>query len=89
MWEAIKQFFVNLFNQFNSFLANTLQLDQLVVTLYNDYIAPIPEIFKILGIVFLVIILVFGVIAFVRKLLKLFIVLAVILGIVLIVTRLL
>jgi len=88
MWEAIKNFFLSLFGSFNDFLQRTFQFDELIMGLYDQFITPLPELFKILGAVFLGIIIVFGVISFVKKLLKLFIVLAVILGIVVLITQL-
>jgi len=88
LWETIKGFFLNLYEKFDAFLEDTLGLDQKLIDLYQEYITPIPEIIKILGLVFLGIIIVLGVLSFVKKMLKLFIVLAVILAIVLILTRL-
>lgn len=88
MWETIKNFFLSLFGSFNDFLQRTFQFDELILGLYDQFIVPLPELFKILGAVFLAIIIVFGVISFVKKLLKLFIVLAVILGIVVLITQL-
>ncbi len=75
-------------NGFNDFLQNTFHFDDQIINLYNQFIAPLPEIIKILGAVFLAIIIVLGVISFVKKMLKLFIVIAVILAIVLLITQL-
>ncbi|PKK93621.1 MAG: hypothetical protein CVV61_03750 [Tenericutes bacterium HGW-Tenericutes-6] len=88
MWEMIKGFFSSIFGSFNGFLERTFQFDQLILGLYDQFVEPLPELFKILGAVFLAIIIVFGTISFVKKLLKLFIVLAVILAIVVLVTQL-
>lgn len=88
MWETIKQFFIHLYDIVNGFLRTSLDIDGKVISLYNQYVSPIPELFKILGAAFLVIIIVFGVLGFVKKLSKLFIALAVILLIVFIITRL-
>jgi hypothetical protein len=88
MWDIIKGFFGGIWGSFNNFLENTIQFDNLILGLYDEFISGFPEVFKIVGAVFLGIIIVFGVISFVKKLLKLFIVLAVILAIVLLVTQL-
>jgi len=88
LWDTIKGFLLNLYDKFNSFLQDTLDIDGKLISLYQEFIVPLPEIIKIVGIVFLGIIIVLGVLSFVKKMLKLFIVLAVILAIVLILTRL-
>jgi hypothetical protein len=88
MWDIIKGFFESLYGRFNGFLQDTLAIDEKMIGLYNDFIVPLPELIKIVGIVFAGIILVLGVITFVKKMLKLFIVLAVILAIVLLITQL-
>lgn len=86
--DVLKGFFQGIYNGFNDFLQNTFHFDDQIINLYNQFIAPLPEIIKILGAVFLAIIIVLGVISFVKKMLKLFIVIAVILAIVLLITQL-
>jgi hypothetical protein len=88
MWEVIKGFFESIYGRFNGFLQNTLDIDGKLIGLYEQFIVPLPELIKIVGIVFVGFILVFGTIAFVKKMLKLFIVIAVILAIVLLITQL-
>ena len=88
IWDVVKNFFLGLYDKFNTFLQDTLDIDGKLIGLYEEFIVPLPEIIKIVGIVFVVIILVLGVLSFVKKMLKLFIVLEVILAIVLIITRL-
>ena len=88
IWDKIKDFLLGLYDKFNNFLAETLDIDGKLIDLYQEFVVPLPEIIKIVGIAFTAIIIVLGVIAFVKKMLKLFIVLAVILAIVLILTRL-
>ncbi len=88
IWDTIKDFFMGLYDKFNGFLQTTLDIDGKLIDLYQEFIVPLPEIIKIVGIVFTGIIIVLGVLSFVKKMLKLFIVLAVILAIVLILTRL-
>jgi hypothetical protein len=88
LWDTVKGFLLNLYDKFNSFLQDTLDIVGKFISLYQEFIVPLPEIIKIVGIVFLGIIIVLGVLSFVKKMLKLFVVLAVILAIVLILTRL-
>lgn len=88
MWDTIKGFFESLYGRFNDFLQTTLDIDGKVLALYDQFIVPLPEIIKIVGMVFLGIVIVLGVISFVKKMLKLFIVLAVILAIVFFATQL-
>jgi type IV secretory pathway VirB2 component (pilin) len=88
MLETIKGFFESLYGRFNGYLQDLLDIDNRLIGLYNDFVAPLPELIKLVGIVFVGFILVFGTIGFVKKMLKLFIVLAVILAIVFFITRL-
>ena len=88
IWETIKGFFAGIYDKFNDFLSSTLDIDGRLIGLYEDFVMPLDEIFKIVGVVFLSIIIVLGILSFVKKMLKLFIVLAVILAIVLLVTQL-
>ena len=88
MWKAIEGFFVGLYDSVNGWMQSTFRFDEIVMDLYNQFIVPLPEIVKILGSVLLGIIVVLGVISFVKKMLKLFIVLAVILAIIFLVTQL-
>lgn len=88
MWETITNLFESLYGRFNSYLTDLLDIDSRLIGLYGEYISPLPELIKVVGIVFVGFILVFGTIGFVKKMLKLFIVLAVILAIVFFLTRL-
>ena len=88
MWDAIKGFFVGLYDNVNGWMQSTFRFDEIMMDLYQQFIVPLPEIVKILGAVLLGIIIVLGVISFVKKMLKLFIVLAVILAIIFLVTQL-
>ncbi len=88
IWDAVKGFLLGLYDKFNAFLQNTLDIDGKLIGLYEEFIVPLPELIKIVGVVFTAIIIVLGILSFVKKMLKLFIVLAVILAIVLILTRL-
>jgi hypothetical protein len=82
MWDVVKNFFTNIFGSVNDYLIETLNLDGLFIGLYEQYVQPIPELFKILGAAFLLIVIVLGMISFVKKMLKLFIVIAIIMAIV-------
>jgi hypothetical protein len=88
MWNIVKGFFESLYGRFNGFLQTTLDIDGKVLALYDQFIVPLPELIKLVGMVFLGIVIVLGVISFVKKMLKLFIVLAVILAIVFFATQL-
>lgn len=88
MWEAIKEFFVNIYESANGWMQSAFGFDTIILDLYNQFIVPLPELVKILGAGLLAIIIVLGVISFVKKMLKLFIVIAVILAIVVLVTQL-
>lgn len=80
---GIFNFINNIFGDINGFLQNLIQFDDLILGFYDQVIAPLPELVKIPGSVLLAIIIVLGTIQFVKKMLKLFIVVAVILVIVL------
>lgn len=88
IWDTIKGFFLSIYDRFNDFLRTTLDIDGRLIGLYQEFVTPLPEIIKIVGVVFLGIIIVLGVLSFVKKMLKLFIVLAVILAIVMLLTQL-
>lgn len=80
---GILNFINNIFGDINGFLQNLIQFDDLILGFYDQVIAPLPELVKIPGSVLIAVILVLGTIQFVKKMLKLFIVVAVILVIVL------
>lgn len=84
--QSIFTFIGDLIQRFDVFLKNIIQFDQTVLNLYNDIIAPIPELFKLLGAILLAVIVVLGTVTFMKKLVKLFVVIAVIIVIVLAVT---
>ncbi len=88
MLDVVKNLFGSLYDRFNGFLQNTLQIDERLIGLYQEFISPLPELIKIVGLVFVSFIIVFGTIGFVKKMLKLFVVLALILAIVLMITQL-
>ena len=88
IWDTIKGFFESLYGRFNDFLRDALDIDGQLIGLYDQFVSPLDEVFKIVGVVFLSIIIVLGVLSFVKKMLKLFIVLAVILAIVVLVSQL-
>jgi hypothetical protein len=80
---GIMNFINNIFGDINGFLQNLIQFDELILGFYDQVIAPLPELVKIPGSVLLAVIIVLGTIQFVKKMLKLFIAVAVILVIVL------
>jgi hypothetical protein len=73
----------NVFGDVNGFLQNLIGFDGLILDFYDQVILPLPELIKIPGAILLLVIIVLGTIQFVKKTLKLFIVIAVILVIVL------
>jgi len=80
---GVFEFINNIFGDINGFLQNLIQFDQRILGFYDQVIAPLPELIKIPGSILLSVIIVLGTVQFVKKMLKLFIVLAVILVIVL------
>lgn len=80
---GILSFINNIFGDINGFLQNLIQFDDLILGFYDQVIAPLPEMVKIPGSILLAVVIVLGTIQFVKKMLKLFIVVAVILVIVL------
>ncbi len=82
MWEMIKNVVYSIHDRINGYLIDQLNLDGFFMGLYEQYVVPIPEVFKILGAVFLIIVIILGTISFVKKMLKLFIVILVIMAIV-------
>ncbi|MBU1141602.1 MAG: hypothetical protein KKG64_03675 [Firmicutes bacterium] len=88
MWGVVRGFLESIYGKFNGFLSDTLDIDGKLLGLYDQFVSPLPEVIKIVGAVFVGIILVLGTLSFVKKMLKLFIVLAVILAIVLLITQL-
>ena len=88
LWETVKGFLMSIYDRFNDFLQATLDIDGRLLGLYQEFVVPLPELIKIVGVVFTGIVIVLGVLSFVKKMLKLFIVLAVILAIVVLITQL-
>ena len=80
---GILNFVNSIFGDINGFLQNLIGLDNLILNLYDQFIKPLPELIKIPGTVLLLVIIILGTIQFVKKMLKLFVVIAVILVIVL------
>ena len=80
---GILNFINSIFGDINGFLQNLIELDNLILNLYDQFIKPLPELIKIPGTVLLLVIIILGTIQFVKKMLKLFVVIAVILVIVL------
>lgn len=84
VWDWIKSIFQNIDN----WMASTFKFDIIMIDLYDKFIAPRPEWLKMIGLVGVVIILVFGVISLLKKSMKLVIILAVIFGIIALITML-
>jgi hypothetical protein len=84
--QSIFRFIGDLIGRFDGLLENIFKFDERVLDLYNNFISPLPELFKLLGAALLAVIIVIGTITFMKKLVKLFVVIAVIIVIVLAVT---
>jgi hypothetical protein len=87
IWQSILGFFSNLIGSLAGWLESTIQLDSRILGFYEDIIVPIPEVFKLLGALLFVVIMIMGTFTFIKKLLKLFIVIAVIIVIVLAISQ--
>jgi hypothetical protein len=84
--QGIFRFIGDLIDRFDGLLENIFKFDARVLDFYNNIISPLPELFKLLGAIFLAVIIVIGTLTFMKKLVKLFVVIAVIIVIVLAVT---
>lgn len=66
----VLNFFNNLLETINNWFKELINFDEIIKTFYDNVIAPIPEIIKILGSAFLVFILILGVLSFIKKFIK-------------------
>ncbi len=82
VWSWIK----SLFGGIDNWMIKTFKFDVITLDLYEKLIVPLPEWVKWLGVVGIAILLVLGVISLIKKSIKLVIVIAVILGIILLIT---
>lgn len=80
--ETIWTFIKGLIGDFDTFLKDLVNFDQLAIDFYNNVIAPFPEWVKILGAIGVAIVLVFGILSIAKKMMKLLIVIVIILAIV-------
>ena len=72
----MKNFFINIWETINNWIGK-FDLDGRLIGLYNEYVAPIKELFKWALLVFLVIIVILGLITFIKKSIKTFVVLSI------------
>lgn len=84
IWQWIK----SLFGDINTWMINTFKFDETVTGLYEKFITPLPEWVKMVGLVGVAVLLVFGAISVIKKSMKLVIILAVIFGIIVLITSL-
>ncbi len=82
MMVPIANFFTNIYEKINNWMKGVFKVDEIVLEFYNRVIAPLPEIAKILGGIFLLLILVLGIFSFVKKFIKTSIIIGVIIVIV-------
>ncbi|HHW79310.1 MAG TPA: hypothetical protein GX742_00750 [Acholeplasmataceae bacterium] len=78
---TILNFFTNIWDKINELVAK-LKFDDKFMQLYETFFAGLDEVFKWLIAIFLIVIFIFGVIAFIKKTFKVFIVLAIIAAII-------
>ncbi len=62
----------------NTFLLEKLAFDDKIIGFYVNYISPLKEWVKIVGLLAITVLLIFGIFGFIKKLYKLFIVLIII-----------
>ena len=67
LWGTIEGFLVSIYERFNGFLQGALDIDGRLIGLYEEFVVPLPELFKIVGVVFTGIVIVLGVLSFVKK----------------------
>ena len=73
------EFFRGIYDKINNWIKDLIKFDQYVIEFYNKVIAPLPEIVKIIGSIFLLIILVLGIFSFIKKFIKTSIVIGIVL----------
>lgn len=81
IWQAIKTFFTSTWNTINTNLANLLKFDQLLdkwVLWFKNF----DEVVKWLLLILLLVIVILGTISLIKKTFKLFIIIAIVLGII-------
>lgn len=76
--DKIIEFFTSAWAWINDAFNNALNLEGFLGNLYMQYIFPIPSFLKTLLLVLGIIILILGIISFIKKTIKLFVVIAVI-----------
>lgn len=79
--DQIWAFLMSIFGDLDSMLEELVNYDSLALGFYNDVIMPLPEWMKILGTLGLAVVIIFGVFAIAKKMLKLLIIVVVILAI--------
>ena len=65
----VAEFFRGIYDKINNWIKDLIKFDQYVIEFYNKVIAPL-EIVKIIGSIFLLIILVLGIFSFIKKFIK-------------------
>lgn len=66
-FETIKQVFTN----FNGWMQNTFSFDEKILNFYNEMIAPMGELTKILGLIAVLLLVVIGIVVVLKKAYKL------------------
>ena len=81
--ESIIQLIGNLIGDFNEWLKSIIAFDDNFYNIYNTYIVPLPELLKILGAALIAVFSFTGLIVFLKKMIKVIFIIAVVLIIVL------
>lgn len=82
----MKEFFVNIWLKIDDVLKG-LKLDEHILRLYDTHVSPLHELFKWLLVILLLIIVILGSITFAKKMIKLFLVIAIIAAIIIFLSK--
>lgn len=82
----IFEWFKILFTDFNAWMIKVFKFDYRVLNFFDKAISPLPEWVKILGLIFILITIVLGVMQLIKKAYKIMIVLIIVFGIIVLIT---
>ncbi|MGI6787328.1 MAG: hypothetical protein ACOX5X_02090 [Acholeplasmataceae bacterium] len=78
----VANFFQGIYDKINGWFKDLIQFDDKVQLFYDTIIAPLPELVKMLGLVFVALLLILGAISFIKKFIKTSIIIGIIILIV-------
>jgi len=87
IWYHITNFFNFIGTGINNFLVNTINISRIYTSFYNNIVAPLPEVLKILILIILVATIIIGLIYLIRKFLKTMLVISILIVSILIIVR--